>query len=74
MTECEELAAGMVEDYRVWLVERRLVDEIGIARMFVRTKVDEGPTITDNVAWALRAMLKPPAPPEPPAYPDLGTW
>lgn len=75
MSECEEIAAGMVQDYPAWLVEKHLVDAIDVARIFVRTRMpmEGSSTIIDNTAWALRAMIQP-RPPEPEPYPDQGSW
>jgi hypothetical protein len=79
MTECDEIAEGMVDGYRVWLENTNRSANMDTSRIYVSSQMatDESPVFIDNVAWSLwSAVVKPQIKIDliPPTYADAGSW
>lgn len=77
MTECDEIAEGMVEGYEKWRRRNLRANVMVAARAYVRTQMrGESEVMIDNVAYSLMSSLCPPTQkPEPQArYADQGSW
>jgi hypothetical protein len=77
MTECDEIAEGMVDGYETWRRRNLRANVMDAARDYVRSQMeDESHVIIDNVAYSLMFSSCPPdQKPEPrPSYADQGSW
>lgn len=77
MTECDEIAESMADDYQKWCRRNLRANVMEAARDYVRSQMPgETHVVVDNVAYSLMSSLcLPGQKPEPlPQYADMGSW
>ncbi|MFT4064314.1 hypothetical protein [Paraburkholderia sp.] len=75
MTECDEIAEGMIEGYMAWRRRSLRANVMEAARDYVRSQMEgESHVMIDNVAYSLMSSLCPPTQKPEPRYADLGSW
>jgi hypothetical protein len=75
MTECDEIAEGMIDGYQKWRRRNLRANVMDAARDYVRTQMEsESYVMIDNVAYSLMSSLCPPTQKPEPRYADQGSW